>query len=111
MNQLGYYEQALGMGDEPSYESRLGATALTGVLGAFVATRIAPKELTKQAIVGGAVASIGVGAIGHAILPLSGFLYWVRAIMFPAGAGVAVGTYLKNQHERDMRLTYELVGL
>ena len=111
LNYLGYYERALGMGDEPSYESRLGATIATGVLGAFVAAKIAPAKDMKVAVVGGALSAIGMGAIGQAILPLSGFLYWARAIMFPAGAGALVGLYLKNQYDREMRYAFEMRGL
>lgn len=111
MNHLGYYERALGMGQEPSYESRLGATLATGALGAFVAAKIAPEKDMKVAVVGGALSAIGMGAIGQAIMPLSGFLYWARAIMFPAGAGVLVGLFLRNQYEREMRYAFEMRSL
>jgi cyanate permease len=111
MEHLGYYEQVLGMGNEPSYVSRLGATAITGALGAFVATRIAPKKDTKQAIVGGAISAIGVGAVGQAIFPLTGVLYWDRAVLFTAGAGALVGLYLKNQYEREMAYATEMRSL
>lgn len=108
MNHLGYYERALGMGDEPSYGSRLGATAVTGALGAFVSTRIAPEKDMMVAALGGALSAIAFGAIGQAILPLSGALYWFRVVMFPAGGGVLVGLHLKKQYEREMGYVAEV---
>lgn len=103
MSYLGSYERAMGMGTgEPSYGSRLGATLATGALGAFVSVKVAPEKDMKVAIVGGALASIAAGAIGQAVLPLSGFLYWARAVIVPAGGGVLVGLYLKKQYEREM---------
>jgi len=101
MDHLGYYERALGMGDEPSYGSRLGATIATGVLGAFVAYKVTEGMTgdVKAPVIGGALAAIAAGAIGQAVLPMSGFLYWARAIIVPAGAGALVGLYLKRQHE------------
>lgn len=115
MNQLGYYEQALGMGDEPSYWSRLGSTVVTGVLGAFVATRIAPDKDMRVAVVGGALASIGGASIVESVVPLGDFLwgvpYWLRGIMISGGAGAAFGMFLKNQYEREMAFAYEMRGL
>jgi hypothetical protein len=101
MNHLGYYERALGMGDEPSYGSRLGATIATGVLGAVVAYKVTEGQTgdSKAPIIGGGLAAIAAGAIGQAILPLSGILYWARAIIVPSGAGALVGLYLKRQHK------------
>jgi len=110
MNYLGSYERHMGMGNgEPSYGSRLGATVATGALGAFVAMKVAPEKDKKVALVGGALSSIAAGAIGQAVLPLSGFLYWVRAVMVPAGGGAIVGLYLKKQYERE--LGYSVRGL
>lgn len=103
MNYLGNYEKAMGMGlDEPSYGSRLLATGMTGALGAFVAMKIAPSKDIKPAIVGGALAGIATGAVGNAILPLTGFLYWARVLMLPAGGGALVGMYLKKQYDREI---------
>lgn len=103
MSAFGSYETAMGMGnDAPSYGSRLGATLATGALGAFVSMKVAPEKDKKVALIGGAAASIAAGAVGQAVLPLSGFLYWVRAIMVPAGGGALVGFYLKKQYEREL---------
>jgi len=109
MNQLGYYERALGMGDEPSYGSRLGATIATGVLGAVVAYKVTEGQVgdAKAPVIGGALAAIAAGAVGQAILPLSGILYWARAIMVPAGAGALVGLYLKRQHTAMLQGSWE----
>lgn len=109
MEQLGYYERALGMGNEPSYGSRLGATIATGVLGAFVAYKVTDGMTgdVKVPVIGGALAAIAAGAIGQAILPMSGFLYWARAIIVPAGAGALVGLYLNRQHKAMLEGSWE----
>jgi len=99
----GFYENAMGsLGDEPSYASRLMATLATGALGGFVAMKIAPDKDKKTALAGGAIAAIAAGAVGQAVLPLSGILYWARALMVPAGGGALVGMYLDKQYKREM---------
>ena len=104
-----FYENAMGgMGDEPSYGSRLLATLATGGLGAFVAMKIAPEKDKKTAMIGGAVAAIAAGAIGQAILPVSGVLYWARALIVPAGGGALVGMYLDKQFKRE--INYSVFG-
>lgn len=108
MNHLGYYERALGMGDEPSYESRFSGTVVMGALGGIVAMKIAPKKDRNVALVGGALSAIAMGAIGQAILPLSGALYWFRVLMFPAGGGAIVGVHLKKQAEREIGYVAEI---
>jgi hypothetical protein len=103
-----FYEEAVGLSDEPSYGARLGSTLAQAGIGAVVATIVAPEKDKISAIVGGAVGGIAFGAIGQAILPLSGIMYWMRALMVPAGAGVLVGLYLMRQYKRE--LGYSVAG-
>ena len=96
------YEEAVGLSDEPSYGSRLFNTALQGGLGAVTATIVAPEKDRVHAVIGGALAGIAIGTVAQSVLPLSGFMYWVRSLTVPAGSGALVGLYLMRQYKREL---------
>ncbi len=108
LDRTNFYEQSVGLSNEPTYGSRLVSTGVQAGLGAVAAAIVAPEKDRKWAVIGGAGAAVALGAVGQAVLPLSGFMYWVRSLTVPAGGGVLVGLYLMRQYKREMG--YSVMG-
>jgi hypothetical protein len=104
---LGYYEQAVGMGQPESSFGNLAVVVGQFALGGLAASIISPKD-RKYAIIEGGVAAVAAGQAAHSVIPLSGMLYWLRTIMVPTGAGALVGMWQQKQWEQELTASYEL---
>jgi len=98
---LGFYEEAVGLGQPEGLTGNLGSLAMQFALGGFAATMVSPKD-KKYAIIEGGIAAIAAAQAAQAIFPMTGTMYWLRNAMLPGGAGVLVGMHQQKQWERGL---------
>jgi hypothetical protein len=98
---LGYYEEAVGLGQPETLVDNLSAIVMQFALGGAAATLVSPKD-KKYAIIEGGIAAVAAGQVAQALFPMGGVFYWLRNAMVPGGAGVLVGLHQQKQWEQDV---------
>lgn len=98
---LGFYEEAVGLGQTEGVMSNLGVLAMQFALGGFASAMVSPKE-KKYAVIEGGIAAVAAGQAAQAVFPMTGTLFWLRNVMLPGGAGVLVGMHQQKQWEREI---------
>lgn len=98
---LGFYEEAVGLGQAEGVIGNLGVLAMQFALGGFASAMVSPKD-KKYAVIEGGIAAIAAGQAAQAIFPMTGTLFWLRNAMVPSGAGVLVGMHQQKQWEQEL---------
>lgn len=98
---LGFYEEAVGLGQIDGFVNNISAIAMQFALGGAAAAAVSPMD-KKYAIIEGGIAAIAVGQVAQAIMPMSGTMYWVRNALLPGGAGALVGMHQQKQWSQGL---------
>jgi len=104
---LGYYEQAMGMGEPQTAVGNIGAVVAQFFSGGLASMYFSPKERSCALLEGG-VAAVAATQASQSIMPLSGLLYWVRAIGGGVGMGILIGLWHQKQWRSELQASYEL---
>jgi peptidoglycan/LPS O-acetylase OafA/YrhL len=104
---LGYWEEAVGMGQPETSMGNFGLVLAQFALGGAAAAIVSPMD-RKYAVIEGGVAAVALAQAAQAIVPMSGVLFWLRTFAIPSGAGAVVGIWQQKQWERELRASYEL---
>jgi len=105
----GYIEDYLGMGQPETTGGKLGVMAAQFALGALAAGAVFQQDWKKAAPYGG-VAAVAACYLVDTAIPMTGALYWARALlMIPGGVGALVGLYHKKQLESEALSTISWV--
>jgi len=109
MQHLGYFEEAVGMGQPETGMGNFGLIAAQFVAGGMVAQAVSPKP-KKYAFVEGGIAGVAAALAAQAIMPMDGTLFWARALMVPAGVGGVIGIVHEQQEKKEERARMALMG-